>query len=125
MLKILKMIVILVSFAMFCYQLNIATENLINPPTVDSTYERIISDNDIPLITVCPTNQFNESVSINEYYSVENFLAGLTEEGCNGTIYCYSWGAHLNLTFDSFTRYAFDQDKVNEIGILGGYYEDG
>ena len=73
MLKILKMIVILVSFAMFCYQLNIATENLINPPTVDSTYERIISDNDIPLITVCPNNQFNMTIG---YYSVGKFLKG-------------------------------------------------
>ena len=41
---------------MFCYQLNTATINLMDPPTVLSQYERDATDYDMPLITICPTN---------------------------------------------------------------------
>ena len=59
LLKIFKCLVFIISFVMFCYQLNIATVNLMDPPTVLSQHERDITDDDIPLIAVCPTNQTN------------------------------------------------------------------
>ena len=57
--NILKCFVSIISFVMFCYQLNIATLNLMDPPTVLSQYERDATYDDMPIITVCPTNQAN------------------------------------------------------------------
>ena len=100
---------------MFCFQLRIATENLIHPPTVDSTYERNITDDDIPLITICPTDQTNLTrLKELKYYKVEYFLNGATS--CNETSYCQSWGAHANLTFDQVLKQVFDNDKANKVG---------
>ncbi len=120
MFKILKIIVLLLSFSMFCYQLNTATNSLIDPPTVDSTYERIITDGDIPLVTICPTDQSIERLYGFGYFSVEGLLEGKTL--CNKII-CYSWGAHHNLTFDKLTRSVFDLEKVNAVQIKGGVYD--
>ncbi len=122
-LKSLKIIVWVVTISMFCYQLNTATINLMYPPRVDSTYERDITDDDIPLITVCRTNQTNFTrLEELEFYSYESFLSGDTY--CNFTKQCHSWGAHVNLTFDEIKSQVFDLDEYNSIRISGGSYKD-
>ena len=57
--KKIKFTVFIFSFIMFCIQLRIAIMNLIDPPLVDNTYEKEITRNDMPLITICPNNQTN------------------------------------------------------------------
>ena len=47
---------------MFIYQLQEAITNLIDPPVVEVTEHLKINTVELPMITVCPTNQFNDSV---------------------------------------------------------------
>ncbi len=108
---------------MFCYQLDTATKNLMDPPMVDSTLERIINDDDMPLIIVCSTNQIDTSLLLNEfgYLSLEDLLKGNTE--CDGS-FCLSWGQHLNLTYDELISNVFDLNVVDKINVFqrdGGY----
>ena len=91
---ILRFLVFLISFAMFCYQLNTATLNLIDPPTVLSQHERDITSDDMPLVTICPTNQTNTTRLVELGY--EKYLDML--EGRVG--HRTSWGEHVKLTFD-------------------------
>ena len=121
--NILKFSVLVISFAMFCYQLNIATLNLMDPPTVDSTFERNIADYDIPVVTICPINQTNYPKLMElKYYTKENVLRG--ETSCHDTDFCKSWGAHLNLTFDELKSQIFDSYGVDRINVNGGRLQD-
>ena len=121
-LTILKMLVLAFSFIMFCYQLRIATVNLMEPPTVDSTYDREIIQDDFPLITICPTNQANEAnLKDLNYTSVEQLLKGGNK--FNKTSYFRSWGAHLNLTFDDLLKQVFKLEKVRSVSINNSYTE--
>ena len=123
LLKILKCLVFIVSFVMFCYQVHTATINLIHPPTVDSTYARNISIDDLPLLTVCPINQTDiDRLFELEFLSYNSFLAGYTY--CNVTKQCHSWGANVNLTFDEVNCQVFDLDEHKRMGISGGVYKD-
>ena len=113
---------------MFCYQFHIATKNLMDPPTVDSTYERNITNDDIPLVTICPTNQFNVTrLQKLQYYhafqslsEVDLLLKGFTL--CNDTNLCTSWGPQLNLSFENLLGQVFDMDMNVNINIQGGDY---
>ena len=119
-----KIIVVIISFTMFCYQLIIATNNLIDPPTVDSTYEREIAQVDLPIITICPTRQTNDT-RLSEFkymHGLGSLLYGSIK--CNETTACTSWGAHLNLTFDELLREIFDLEKVNSVLIYAKEIED-
>ena len=62
---------------MFCVQFRIALINLFNPPTVDSTNVKNIEEIDLPLITICPTNQTNKNM-LEMYFpdSDDSFLSG-------------------------------------------------
>ena len=74
-LNVIRFIVLTISFAMFCFQLKTATLNLMDPPTVLSQYERDATGNDMPLITVCPTNQINITRMREQgYYDYDVFL---------------------------------------------------
>ena len=116
-LKVFRIFVLLISFVMFFYQLNTATVNLMDPPTVLSQYEREAFDDDMPLITVCPTNQTNLiRLTEVEHYEYDWMLWGLAK--CNETTWCTSWGAQVNLTFDELKGQVFDLDKVGTIDIL-------
>ena len=122
-LESLKIIIWVVAFAMFCYQLNTATMLLMDPLRVDSTYERDITDDDIPLVTVCPINQTDiDRLFELEFLSYNSFLAGYTY--CNVTKQCHSWGANVNLTFDEVNCQVFDLDEHKRMGISGGVYKD-
>ena len=77
LLKIFKCLVFIFSFVMFCYQLHTATVNLMDPPTVLSQHERHITDDDLPLITVCPTNQIDHTrLGKLGYWSYDYMLEG-------------------------------------------------
>ena len=64
---------------MFCYQLSYAVSKLIDPPVVDVEEDLKINDFELPMITVCPTQQFNLSVLENYgYRSYDYFIKGST-----------------------------------------------
>ena len=120
--KFVKYNVFLISFAMFCYQLNIATQNLLTPAMIDITYERNITADDMPLITICPTNQTNFTrLDELKYYDIDYLLTGDTK--CNATAWCTSWGAHLNLTFGQLISQIFHYDKAQSLAMIEGMLE--
>ena len=119
-LKYVKIVVFVISCIMFCHQMIIATNNLIDPPTVDSTYVRNITDDDMPLITVCPAKQINYTMLDDLEY--HNVLTGWA--WCNETTRCYSWVAHLNLMFDELTRQVYDWENYHIFGRDGEYFKD-
>ena len=122
-LNALRFIVFAFSFVMFCHQLNTATINLIDPPTVLTEYERDVTDDDMPLLIICPTNQTNLSRLMKlGYFLYEGMLSG--ETWCNGTALCTSWGAQVNLTFNELKNQVFDLDKVNTLRIYEGKFEN-
>ena len=91
-----------------------------DPPTVDSTYERNITDDDLPLITICPEYQIDFKRLKELHY--DNLLHGWTR--CNETTECYSWGDNLNLTFDGLTRQTIDLKKMKNMKIWGGEFKE-
>ena len=105
---------------MFGYQLHTATINLMDPPTVLSQHERDITDDNIPLITICPTNQTNPTriEKLGYIYGYDYMLMGIAK--CNETTECISWGSHLNLTFEELKDQVFDLNKVESINIWQG-----
>ncbi len=122
--RIFKFFVFIISFVMFCYQLNIATINLMDPPTVLSQYERDATEDDMPLVTFCPTNQI-DSTRMRElgYFSYDFILMGYAK--CSKSTFCTSWGAHANLSFDELINHVFDLKKVNGLEIRGGKFKAG
>ena len=102
----LRILVLLFSFVMFCIQAENAIMKLIYPPEVDSTSVKNIVDIDLPVITLCHTNQTNETM-INEvlFYSNEaNLLSGLTRSKI-------SWGDSHNLTHEQLLDQVFGAKK--------------
>ena len=83
-----------------------------NPPLADSTELISIHDCNLPLITICPINQFNiTKLEKYGFFEAKDFLAGMIRG--QPTV---SWGADLNMTFDQyldhFLTYSPDTDKV-------------
>ena len=60
--KPLKILILIVSTLMFLYQLYTAVILLLDPPTIDSSSEIDIADIDLPLITVCTTDQYERNI---------------------------------------------------------------
>ena len=101
-----------------------------DPPLVDSTYERSITDDDMPLIIVCPTKQldvyfknsdfYNREMLLDEigYSNLEDLLMGIIK--CNDERLCLSWGQNLNLTFDELKNKAFDLNTKEVFQKDGG-----
>ena len=99
---------------MFCVQFKTAVVKLIAPPTVDSTYERNITENDLPLITVCPENQVKlEKLRELGYEYLLEFLDGNTN--CTGNTKCKSWGAHKNLSFNQVLREVYTDGEKSTV----------
>ena len=96
-LQLLKYLVFCLSFAMFCYQLSVAVERLMNPPLIEVTEIIDIKDIDPPVITVCPTNQINLiRIKENGYIKRDMILYGTAKIEKKQFL---SWGGHLNKTF--------------------------
>ena len=106
--KLLKGLILAISFSMFCYQAHIAICKLIDPPVVDSTDVFNIADIEAPLITICPMDQFNRSK-----------LANFGYDGTNSLLTGYSmlygsklgWGAQHNLSFEELLKEVQDVDQ--------------
>ena len=104
MLKNLKIVVVVLSFAFFCVQFRLALLNLLDPPMVDSSYDRDITVDDIPIITVCPMNQTNTKKFDYMYpLGKGSFIRGRIDA------LHVSWGAHVNLTYGQVLKQLFDE----------------
>ena len=102
----LKLIAITLSFSMFCIQFKTAIESLISPPEIDSSSIQSIEDVDLPIITVCPTNQTN--------------LTALELFGYNGRYNLHSghgnsWGKLFNLTFEELKKDISDVEFAKSV----------
>ena len=113
--QILKIFIVVVCFVLFCYQIKTATMSLMNPPMVDSSYERDITDDDLPLVTVCPTNQIN-------LYGNLNLLDVLYGKLNVPFDFNTSWGGHVNLTFKELITDVFDLKRINAVKSGGGNF---
>ena len=75
--KVLKLCILVISLTMFFYQLEKAASKLVDPPIADVTEHLKIEDIELPMITICPTQQFNITVLHNYGYdSYKSFLKG-------------------------------------------------
>ena len=110
-----RILVILLAIIMFCIQFETAIKNLTNPPTVDSTYITELENIDLPLITVCPTNQTNiTALEESGYFYPKFVLAGWkTDEQIT------SWGDKQNLTFRDVLKilkiWYIDDDELDSM----------
>ena len=110
MLKNLKIVVIVLSFAFFCVQFRLALLNLLDPPIIDSSYERDITVDDMPIITICPLNQTNKDMlSKLKYPCRESFTRGRVG------LRTVSWGAHVNLTYEEVLKQLFDENVASQV----------
>jgi hypothetical protein len=103
--KSVKWMIVAISIYMFCYQTEVAVKKLIDPPVVDNTEVYNIKDIELPLITICATDQINQTKMdelgywIQDGYPTIYFLAGLDFE--RNVI---SWGSQHNMTFADLVK---------------------
>ena len=111
--------VALVSFTMFCFQCKTAVQSLVSPPTVDTTVKKNITDVDLPIITICPTNQTNLTRlhELGTAKSVKQLLQGYSR--CDFGL-CLSWGKSVNLTFDQLLEQVFNKSMAKDILLSTG-----
>ena len=96
---------------MFCIQCETAIKNLLDPPQIDSTLYRDITEVDLPLITVCPTDQNNfDALSNLGYLDQYGLMKGVFQDKT-------SWGGYYNLTFPQLLYQTFDPTVVSSILI--------
>ena len=97
----IRYLVLIFSFVMFCIQCETAITNLISPPTVDSTTIKNIEDVELPVITLCPVNQTNQTALDELNYSNEqDLLSGNTIKTSWGNLHNLTHGELLNKTFN-------------------------
>ena len=116
----LRVIVIAISVAMFCFQLNIAIQSLIFPQEVDSTSIidiKDINDIELPIITLCPTNQTNIT-ALQElgYYDEQNLLMGYVGDKI-------SWGGYHNLTHEELLQLTHEKWFTKFDVVFGNGYQ--
>ena len=111
--------VAIVSLAMFCFQCKTAVQSLVSPPTVDTTVKKNITDVDLPIITICPTNQTNLTRlhELGTAKSVKQLLQGYSR--CDFGL-CLSWGKSVNLTFEQLLEQVFNKSLAKEILLSPG-----
>ena len=107
-----RYIVLIFSFVMFCIQCETAIKNLFWPPKVDSTTIKNIVDVELPIITLCPVNQTNQTAIDELMYFIENNL--LTGNTNSKT----SWGNLHNLTHEALLNKSFNFAAASSIRVL-------
>ena len=118
----LRLIAIILSFIMFCIQFKTAIESLISPPEIDSSSIQSIEEVELPIITICPTNQINHTalkVLANLTWDKYAFYSGSSV--CFWGVNPYSWGSRYNLTFEELKNTIYDVGIAKEVG----YYNEG
>ena len=109
--KIIKRVIFIFSFFMFCYQAKVAINKLQNPNVLDITEKLDITDIQQPLITICPQDQLDSNNMEKFGYETEYQLL----IGYYGTQGSLGWGAQHNLTFEELRKqmYKLDLEKIS------------
>ena len=110
--RIAKIFIFVLSFIMFIVQFRIAA------PMVDSSHERDLTADDMPVITICPYNQTNSAMEkalrrLKYGTQMEDLLQGCAK--CEDNTKCVSWGAHVNRSYDQVLKEVFDSNKISDI----------
>ena len=100
-------------------QFNIALENWINTPTVDSTYDRNLTEKDLPDITVCLTNQTNYTRLYELGYQWKAYMHAGISNCSQGK--CLSWGHHLNLTYQKLFQQVHNISIADSVAFYEKY----
>ena len=118
-----KLVVMVICISMFSFQFYQAMLNLIAPPTLDSSFEKRITEIEPPIITICPTNQTVFSKMKQLKYSQKGAMFKGKANCKNDS--CLSWGHHLNLTFDQLVEQIFNKKLLENIYFSpGGFIEN-
>ena len=112
------------STVMFIYQINYSVTKLLNPPLADVSQIIPVTNLDpLPMITICPFNQINESkVKEIGYRKTSYFLKGVKEVDGEQQI---SWGSDLNKTFDAVLESVLYASAGNSLTLHVKQYKDG
>ena len=107
-----KVFILLLSTIMFIYQLVGSINNYINPNIADTTSILSREEIPLPLITICPLDQLNETKIEQRGYNatinaIESLFYGL--KWTNKSIYI-TWGSDMNKTFDQLLEEVSDED---------------
>ena len=104
--KAFRMLILVFSILMFIWQVSVAVTNLMDPPVVDSTERLNIDDTDLPLITICPLDQWrDDKLQHREYLDEFSLFEGYvsTFDLVNGYQKKFvGWGAQHNLTTEEY-----------------------
>lgn len=122
--KSVKTVILIISTLLFLYQLHTAIMLLLYPPIIVSSSKIDISDIDLPLITICATDQVErhkEAFTIGTEYlnSIRLIQGTFGRKGKRSNL--TSWGDHLKKTFDEVLNLVYDTD-VNK--MLNIRYDD-
>ena len=114
--KVIKWLILVFSLIIFCYQTQVAIQNLLDPPVIESSRTYNLADIEPPLITICPFGQWD---NINEfgYAGRRQFLQGKYSESDS----LISWGGQQNLTYGKLIGDMLPLNK--ELIIKGGTYD--
>ena len=114
-LRIFKLLVFLLSACMFIVQFKTAVNKLKNPTVTESTKYLDIGDIEPPLITICPNQQYNTSIS---FYTAIELLNGSLLSKDQGI----SWGGRWNVSFEQLVKVVMNY-KLRNIAIKDGDYK--
>ena len=96
MIKKFKLLFTLAALCMFMYQITSSVQKYQNPPIIQATTTKILSDKEKPLFYVCEQSQFNvKEQNRYGYHQIQYLILGLVNSRNTPT-----WkGLHGNLTF--------------------------
>ena len=119
--EFVKMVVVFVSSMMFIYQICQSIQNLLHPPVADTSENIFIQDISLPLITICPHDQVNETkvkeLGFSEYFKSSRlgFLMGLKKDKGVSKL---SWGTDMNKTYEELLEYVLDGDADLAVNMI-------
>ena len=119
--KLIKVLVLIISIAMVILAVKRAVLLLADPPIVDETELKDVSEIPPPLITVCPTKQeLVEVLKKNGYLTKLTLLAGSRMNDPSNL----SWNGKNNKTFHQLIDEVYDKRFVNSIKMALGAVAD-
>ena len=119
--KPIKVIFTLWALCMFMYQITFSVQKYQNPPIVQATTTKSLSDKEKPLFYVCQQSQFNEKEGKRYGYQViQNVFSGIVDTRNTPT-----WkGIYENLTFMDILNTTFEH-SYTDLSIRYGSAKDG
>ncbi len=109
-----RLVLLLVAIAMLCYQSQKAVALILAPPMMITAQQVDISEVPLPMMYICPLNQYNKSkLEENKFASEADIIEGKVRLGGQR-----SWGSHVNMTFEELIGNVTDIDLDAFIGNI-------